>query len=119
MAYEITNLFKELEIPTSVTGKDEVIAAIDKQIKIWQARVNNPRYKLEATSHTSALKKLRAEVISNPSIISQHAAAYSEIEKRERIRKEKDRLSSPFQEKSMLCTVCLTTEQSPSAIQIA
>lgn len=90
MAYEITNLFKELEIPTSVTGKDEVIAAIDKQIKIWQARVNNPRYKLEATPHTSALKKLRAEVISNPSIISQHAAAYSEIEKRERIRKEKE-----------------------------
>lgn len=89
MAYEITNLYQELGIPTSVTKVEDIQSAIDTQIKTWQQRVNNPKYKLEATAHTAALKKLRTEVQTNPAIIKQHAAAYAEIEKRERIQKEK------------------------------
>ena len=89
MAYEITNLYQELGIPTSETKTDAILAAIDAQIKSWQQRVNNPKYKLEAPAHTAALKKLRTEVQANPAIIKQHAAAYAEIEKRERIQKEK------------------------------
>lgn len=90
MAYEITNLYQELGIPTSETKTDAILAAIDAQIKSWQQRVNNPKYKLEAPAHTAALKKLRTEVQANPAIIKQHAAAYAEIEKRERIQKEKE-----------------------------
>ena len=89
MAYEITNLYQELGISTSETKLDAILAAIDTQIKTWQQRVNNPKYKLEASAHKAALIKLRTEVQANPSIIKQHAAAYAEIEKRERIQKEK------------------------------
>lgn len=89
MAYEITNLYQELGISTSITKVEDIQAAIDTQIKSWQQRVNNPKYKLEAPSHTAALKKLKTDVQTNPAIIKQHAAAYAEIEKRERIEKEK------------------------------
>lgn len=89
MAYEITNLYQELGISTTTTKVEDIQAAIDTQIKSWQQRVNNPKYKLEAPAHTAALKKLKTEVQTNPAIIKQHAAAYVEIEKRERIQKEK------------------------------
>ena len=89
MAYEITNLYQELGIPTSETKTDAILAAIDAQIKSWQQRVNNPKYKLEAPAHTAALKKLRTEVQANPAIIKQHAAAYAEIEKRDIIIRKK------------------------------
>lgn len=90
MAYEISNIYQEIELSTSVTALEDVLKAIDTQIKKWQSRVNNPKYKLEATSHTAALKKIRTEIQNNPAIIKQHAAVYVEIEKRERVRKEKE-----------------------------
>lgn len=90
MAYEITNIYQELGIPVSVTKVDDILAKIDEQIKRWQSRVNNPKFRLEAPAHTSALKKIRAEIQTNPSLINQHAAAYAEIEKRERVQKEKE-----------------------------
>lgn len=90
MAYEITNLYQELELSTSVTKIEDILSAIDAQIKKWQSRVNNPKFKLEAPAHTSALKKIRTEIQANPAIIKQHAAAYAEIERRERIQKEKE-----------------------------
>lgn len=90
MAYEISNIYQEIELSTSVTALEDVLKAIDTQIKKWQSRVNNPKYKFEATSHTAALKKIKAEIQNNPAIIKQHAAAYVEIEKRERVRKEKE-----------------------------
>lgn len=89
MAYEITNIYQELELSTSVTKIEDILSAIDAQIKKWQPRVNIPKYKLEAPEHTAALKKIRTEIQANPAIIKQHAAAYAEIEKRERIQKEK------------------------------
>lgn len=90
MAYEITNIYQELELSTSVTKTEDILSAIDAQIKKWQSRVNNPKFKLEAPAHTAALKKIRTEIQANPAIIKQHAAAYAEIEKRERIQKEKE-----------------------------
>ena len=92
MAQEIIidNLYKELEISPSVTNDKDILSAIDDQIKKWQQRVNNPKYKLEAPSHTSALKKLKSDIQKNPAIIKQHAASYAEYVRKEKIRKEKE-----------------------------
>jgi hypothetical protein len=87
---EITNIYQELGISTSVTKKEDILSEIDKAIKTWQNRVNNPKYKLQAPDHTAALRKIKTEIEANPSIIKQHASAYAEIEKRERIEKEKE-----------------------------
>lgn len=88
MAYNIINLFQELGISTSVTKVEDILSEMDKQIKIWQQRVNNPKYKFEAPAHTAALKKLKAEVQTNPTIIKLHAEAYFE-KSQERIEKGK------------------------------
>ena len=87
MAYEITNIYQELELSTSVTKTEDILSAIDAQIKKWQSRVNNPKFKLEAPAHTAALKKIRTEIQANPAIITQYAVAYAQIEKQRHIMK--------------------------------
>lgn len=87
---EIENIYQELGIPTSVTKKEDILKAIDEAIKKWQGRVNIPKFASVALDKTAALKRIKAAIEANPSIIKQHAAAYVEIEKRERIQKEID-----------------------------
>lgn len=90
MAYEITNIYEELEIPTSITSAEDIIKAIDKQIQTWQSRRNNPRFKLDASAHTSALNKVKAEIQANPEIIRIHSAAYAERQKVKKAESEKN-----------------------------
>lgn len=79
MTYDIINIYHELDLPITVTKTEEILAAIDKQIKTWQMRVNNPKFKYEAPYRTSALKRFKTEVIANPGIINRHLAEYQAI----------------------------------------
>ena len=101
MAYDITQLLKELGMVSSCAKVEDVLTAIEASIRNWQQRVNNPKYKQEAPERISALLELRAEVQANPDFIIQqeyknkeqalknYVAVYNDIERIARIRKER------------------------------
>lgn len=91
MANEITNLYEELEVELNVsqTDVDIVLKAIDEKIKWYGKKVNIPRYKAIVPIKTKALNNLKAQILDNPDVIKQHAAAYAEIARQKQIEREK------------------------------
>ena len=91
MANEITNLYEELEeeLNVSQTDVDIVLNAIDKKIKWYGKKINNPKYKAIVPIKTKALKFLKVQISDNPDVIKQHAATYAEITRQKHLEQEK------------------------------
>jgi len=91
MANEITNLYEELEdeLNVSQTNVDTVLKAIDEKIKWYGKKINNPKYSAIVPIKTKALRNLKAQILDNPDVIKQHAAAYAEIARQKQIEREK------------------------------
>jgi len=91
MANEITNLYEALEdeLNVSQTNVDTVLKAIDEKIKKWYVKINNPKYRAIVPIKTKALRNLKAQILDNPDVIKQHAAAYAEIARKKQQQQEK------------------------------
>lgn len=79
MKYDIISIYQELGLPFKETKTEEILAALDKQVKTWQIRATNPLFKYEAPYKISALKRFKTEIIANPGIISRHLSEYQGI----------------------------------------
>ena len=91
MANEIENLYIELEDLLSINQTDvgSVLNAIDEKIKWYGKKINNPKYKAIVPIKTKELKALKEQIRDNPNLISQHAAAFTEIARQKKIEREK------------------------------
>lgn len=49
MKYDIISIYQELGLPIKETKTEEILAALDKQVKTWQIRATNPLFKVRGT----------------------------------------------------------------------
>lgn len=92
MAYEIKNIYEELkkELPVTETNKDAVLKAIDDKVNFYNKRKGITKFKAEAAVKVPALNTLRKQIVENPNLILQHAAAYKEIARQKKMESEKE-----------------------------
>ena len=88
----IRNIYEELKDTLSVSQRDAktVLQAIDERIIWYGKKMTNPKYASKAPIMQKALRDLKNQIAANPNIIKQHADAYAEIARQERLKQEKE-----------------------------